>query len=46
MYIYRYLELDHLYVGFYDSNGYWMLESDHETSESAAKRVAWLNSSN
>ena len=30
-------------VGFYDPQGKWQPESDHETSESAADRVRWLN---
>lgn len=30
-------------VGFYDPKGKWHAESDHETTESAAKRVAYLN---
>lgn len=32
-------------VGFYDPKGNWHPESDHEDSEKAAKRVAWLNGS-
>ena len=30
-------------VGFYDPNGKWHAESDHETKEEAANRVAFLN---
>ena len=30
-------------VGFYDPNGHWVSESDHDTIESAAKRVHYLN---
>jgi len=30
-------------VGFYDPNGKWNPESDHETREEAAKRVHYLN---
>jgi hypothetical protein len=30
-------------VGFYEPNGKWIPESDHETSEAAAERTAWLN---
>ncbi len=30
-------------VGFYDPNGKWMSESDHNTTEEASKRVAYLN---
>lgn len=30
-------------VGFYDPNGKWNPESDHDNSEDAAKRVHYLN---
>jgi len=30
-------------VGFYHPSGEWEPESDHESSEEAAKRVSWLN---
>ena len=30
-------------VGFYDPDGRWQPESDHETAEAAAERVHWLN---
>ena len=30
-------------VGFYDAIGNWYPESDHETPESAAERVSYLN---
>lgn len=30
-------------VGFYDSNGAWNPESDHDSAEQAASRVHWLN---
>jgi len=30
-------------VGYYDPDGQWQPESDHETSEDAAKRTAYLN---
>lgn len=30
-------------VGFYHPDGTWEPESDHATSEEAAKRVVWLN---
>jgi hypothetical protein len=33
-------------VGFYKPDGSWKPESDHPTSEDAAKRVAWLNGYN
>ena len=30
-------------VGFYAPDGTWQSESDHGSSEEAARRVAWLN---
>lgn len=33
-------------VGFYDPQGNWHSESDHDSSEAAAKRVAYLNGAN
>lgn len=30
-------------VGFYDPKGKWVPESDHNSAEKAAARVAWLN---
>jgi hypothetical protein len=30
-------------VGFYDPKGNWHPDSDHESAESAAKRVNYLN---
>lgn len=30
-------------VGFYDPNGAWHSESDHDTTGGAAARVRWLN---
>ena len=30
-------------VGFYDPDGKWIPESDHDSTDSASKRVAWLN---
>lgn len=32
-------------VGFYDDNGKWRPESDHDTATEAAKRVNYLNGS-
>ncbi len=32
-------------VGFYDPNGNWIPESDHDTPDEAAKRVRYLNGS-
>ena len=33
-------------VGFYKPDGSWEPESDHESAEDAADRVAWLNGYN
>lgn len=33
-------------VGFFDPSGKWHAESDHQTRESAAARVAYLNGGN
>jgi hypothetical protein len=30
-------------VGFYTPDGKWEPESDHDSPDEAAKRVAWLN---
>lgn len=30
-------------VGFYDPNGIWQSDSDHDTKEGAANRCAFLN---
>lgn len=30
-------------VGFYNPNGKWITNSDHNDREEAANRVAWLN---
>ena len=43
MYVYIKSEPGLWTVGFYTPNGEWMPESDYNTSEEAAKRVAWLN---
>jgi hypothetical protein len=49
--MYVYIESEHnawgsLYtVGFYNPAGKWIPESDHESRESAAKRVNYLNGS-
>jgi hypothetical protein len=32
-------------VGFYTPDGRWQSESDHDSREEAAERVAWLNGS-
>ncbi len=46
MYVYIRSELRVFTVGFYDPSGQWHPESDHDTSETAAQRVAWLNGGN
>ena len=33
-------------VGFYDPKGKWNPESEHDSKESAARRVAFLNGAN
>jgi hypothetical protein len=48
MYVYKRTEFSPycLYtVGYYEPNGEWVPESDHDTSEQAAERTAWLNGS-
>ncbi len=44
MYVYIDSEIHRLWtVGFYSPDGKWHPESDHESKESAAKRVHYLN---
>jgi hypothetical protein len=43
MYVYQSFEKGLWTVGFYRPDGKWEPESDHNSSEKAAKRVAWLN---
>lgn len=43
MYVYIQSEAGLWTVGFYDPTGKWHAESDHDTKEASAKRVAWLN---
>ena len=45
MYVYIQSEKNLWTVGFYSPDGKWHPESDHESTESAAKRVAYLNGS-
>ncbi len=45
MYVYIRSEPGLYTVGFYDPAGKWQPESDHESRDEAAKRVAWLNGS-
>ena len=43
MYVYIRSEQCLWTVGFYDPNGKWISESDHDSPESAAERVHYLN---
>lgn len=43
MYVYIKTEPRLWTVGFYDPNGKWHPESDHDNPEAAAKRVNYLN---
>lgn len=43
MYVYKRSEPQLWTVGYYDPQGKWQPESDHESSEDAAKRVNYLN---
>ncbi len=43
MYVYIRSEPGVWTVGFYTPDGEWNPESDHNSPEEAAKRVAWLN---
>ena len=43
MYVYIRSEPGLWTVGFYGPDGKWHAESDHDSSEDAARRVAWLN---
>lgn len=45
MYVYIQSEKHLWTVGHYSPDGKWNPESDYETPESAAERVAWLNGS-
>jgi hypothetical protein len=45
MYVYIKSEPGLWTVGFYRPDGKWEAESDHDTSESAAERVHYLNGS-
>lgn len=43
MYVYKRTEPGLWTVGYYDPKGKWEPESDHGSTEEAAKRTAWLN---
>jgi hypothetical protein len=43
VYVYLQTEPQLWTVGHYEPDGKWIAESDHYTTESAAKRVHWLN---
>jgi len=45
MYVYIKSEPRLWTVGFYDPKGNWIPESDHDNTDAAAERVAWLNGS-
>jgi len=45
MYVYIRSEPNLFTVGFYSPSGEWHPESDYNSKEEAAKRVAWLNGS-
>lgn len=42
-YVYQRSEPGLFTVGFYKPNGKWVAESDHDTRDEAAARVAYLN---
>lgn len=46
MYVYVNSEPGLFTVGFYDPSGKWHPESDWDSRDDAAKRVAWLNGAN
>jgi len=43
MYVYIKTEAHLWTVGFYAPDGTWHTDSDHDSPESAAERVHWLN---
>lgn len=43
MWVYLRSEANLWTVGFYDPAGNWITDTDHESTEEAAKRVAFLN---
>lgn len=43
MYVYKQPEPGLYTVGFYEPNGAWMPESDHQSTAAAAERVHYLN---
>ena len=45
MYVYKLSEPGLWTVGFYEPDGKWIAESDHDSPELAAARVARLNGS-
>ena len=44
-YVYKITDSELYTVGFYEPNGKWQAESDHNTREKASARVAFLNGS-
>lgn len=45
MFVYKKTEKWLWTVGFYSPDGKWNPESDHDSKDEAAERVAWLNGS-
>lgn len=43
MYVYEKTESNLWTVGYYDPDGKWCSESDHDSADEAAKRVHYLN---
>jgi hypothetical protein len=43
MYVYKQSEPGLYTVGYYDPDGKWQPESDHDSTEAAAARVHYLN---
>lgn len=44
-YVYKRTEPQLWTVGFYSPSGEWNTDSDHDSKDQAAQRVAWLNGS-
>jgi len=42
--VYKQVESGMWEVGYYDPDGYWQPESEHDNSDAASKRVHYLNS--
>lgn len=46
MWVYRRTDNSLFTVGYYKPDGGWEADSDHQSRESAAQRVHWLNGGN